>query len=667
MPYYCAATHAMQESRNMDTTVTDSAAPNPDNRAEPAVTPPDSDPTDLARRRATIAAAMIGRERELDGILAVVAAGRDLLLEGPPGTSKSTILRAITANWGIPLLLVEGNAELTPAKLIGHHSPSRVLREDYSADNFVPGPLTAAMQRGGFLYLEEFNRVPEDTLNALLTAMAERELHIPRVGRIAAAPTFRLVAAMNPYDTVGTGRISISIYDRLCRLAVGYQSVDEETAIVRLRSSSGDEALVRAAVAMTRSTREHPDVRLGSSVRGAIDLVLVAEQLRAIRAVEDAAGLGPIVLDAALLALSARISVAETSERTPESIIREIWENLFVLGPAGGSGEHRLEVDPDNATVTRRSGEAQLEPLARHPRPLDHAPTLFQPGQMTGIVVPSSAGAPLDAPTVPPQDGKQPGAATDEEGGPSRPAQQDGAARAEAARLARLIARRLAIRRPREIEALGGDRLGSVPYRYNSDDIDLDRTIEVLTERPFPEDRDIIVRDRVPTRQAVVLLVDVSGSMKGDKLTMAAATVGALAGAMRPSDEMAVIAFWKDAAIVQPLGPRRAPEAVLQDLLAIPARGLTNVAFALESALAQLRRTTARRRIVLLLSDAVHNAGPDPRRMARRLPRLDVLLETDGEHDVALGTDLARLGRGRLARVASYPDVSIALNHIFVR
>ena len=31
----------------------------------------------------------------------------------------------------------------------------------------------------------------------------------------------------------------------------------------------------------------------------------------------------------------------------------------------------------------------------------------------------------------------------------------------------------------------------------------------------------------------------------------------------------------------------------------------------------------------VLLSDCVHNAGPDPRPFAARLPRLDVLLDTD--------------------------------------
>jgi MoxR-like ATPase len=73
-----------------------------------------------------------GRRRELDLVLAAVTAGRDILLEGPPGASQSTLLRAITAQWGVPFVLVGGNAELTPARLVGRHNPTRVLREDYN-------------------------------------------------------------------------------------------------------------------------------------------------------------------------------------------------------------------------------------------------------------------------------------------------------------------------------------------------------------------------------------------------------------------------------------------------------------------------------------------------------------------------------------------------------
>jgi MoxR-like ATPase len=296
--------------------------------------------------RARIAARVVGRGRELELILAAVAAGRDLLLEGPPGTSKSTLLRAITAEWGVPLVFVEGNADLTPAKLIGHHNPARVLREDYSAANFVDGPLLEAMREGGFLYIEEFNRAPEDTVNTLLTAMAEREVAVPRVGRIAARPTFRVIATMNPYDNVGTTRLSTSVHDRLCRLAVTYQDAQAERGIVALRAplrmavpADLAAALMSDAVAVTRATREHPDVRQGSSVRGAIDLTLVAGELLALRGIGDCGDsrYSETVFDAMVVALSGRIHLDETAETTPEAVLRQIWEDHFVLNPAAAS------------------------------------------------------------------------------------------------------------------------------------------------------------------------------------------------------------------------------------------------------------------------------------------------------------------------------------------
>ena len=294
---------------------------------------------DVSASRQSVERHLVGREREIELTLAAVAAGRDIVLEGPPGTSKTTMLRAITDEWGIPLMFVEGNADLTPAKLVGHHNPSRVLREDYSPDNFVPGPLTEAMQTGGFLYIEEFNRAPDDTLNTLLTAMADRRLAIPRVGMIEALPTFRVIASMNPYDNVGTTKLSSSITDRLNRLSVDYQDAPAEESIVRLRAkptSAIADRLVGDAVAVTRATREHPYIRQGSSVRGAIDLVAVAEQLAGLRSIasSDHERYTELVYDAMVVALSGRIHIDEAVDITPEAVLREIWEDRFVLEPA---------------------------------------------------------------------------------------------------------------------------------------------------------------------------------------------------------------------------------------------------------------------------------------------------------------------------------------------
>ncbi|OZF56354.1 ATPase [Rhodococcus sp. 14-2470-1b] len=305
--------------------------------------------TSIIDVRRRIAAHIVGRDRELDLLLAAVAAGRDLLIEGPPGTSKSTLLGAITADWGIPLLFVEGNADLTPARIVGHHNPSRVLREDYSEDNFIPGPLVEAMRTGGFLYVEEFNRAPEDTLNTLLTAMAERRITIPRVGTVSALPSFRVVASMNPYDNVGTTRLSTSVHDRLCRLAIGYQDAEAERGIVALRTESDSLRLIADAVAITRATREHEDITQGSSVRGAIDLTLVAWQLASLRevTVPDVTDIDPprdlpdnyrqVMLDAVYVALSGRIHVDDTADATPETILHRIWEDHFLLRPAAAA------------------------------------------------------------------------------------------------------------------------------------------------------------------------------------------------------------------------------------------------------------------------------------------------------------------------------------------
>jgi MoxR-like ATPase len=268
-------------------------------------------------------------------LAATLASGCHVVLEGPPGTGKSTLLRAVAGAAGLGVELVEGNAELTPARLIGHHDPALVLEAGYRPDTFVDGPLLRAVRAGALLYIEELNRVPEETLNVLVGVLAEGEIHVPRLGRVPAGDAFRLIAAMNPFDAVGTARVSQAISDRMCRIAIGYQDERAERAIVE--RITGEDA--PRAVALARASREHPQVRMGASVRGAIDLVRIERELTRLRG-ED----GATFADAAVAALSGRLRVEEGCEKTPEAIVMELIAGLGkplappVASPAGPDG-----------------------------------------------------------------------------------------------------------------------------------------------------------------------------------------------------------------------------------------------------------------------------------------------------------------------------------------
>jgi MoxR-like ATPase len=182
--------------------------------------------------------------------------------------------------------------------------------------------------------------------------MSEGELNVPRLGRIAAAPGFRLVAAMNPFDAVGTARISGAVYDRVCRVAMSYQSAEDEQAIVQ-RNTEGtaiDADWMAKAVSVVRRTRSHPDLRVGSSVRGAVDFAKVAHSLAELRGFTiDNPSVG---VDAALVALSGRVRVREGSVRTSEEIITEIWQDIFGR-VEGDGGEGKAGAPTTRGTTSR--------------------------------------------------------------------------------------------------------------------------------------------------------------------------------------------------------------------------------------------------------------------------------------------------------------------------
>ena len=204
-----------------------------------------------------------------------------------------------------------------------------MLADGYDPDVFVDGPLVSAMRDGSLLYIEEINRIPEETLNVLITVMSERELHVPRFGRVVAEPGFRLVAAMNPFDAIGTARISSAVYDRVCRLSVDYQSASDEEAIV----SRLDRSAAGSASGWPRSSRSSGSPEriptCASARRCAVRSTSPRWRRRSRRLRHSSATAFDVGLDSAIVALVGPASPARGRGAQRRIVVTELWYQVF--------------------------------------------------------------------------------------------------------------------------------------------------------------------------------------------------------------------------------------------------------------------------------------------------------------------------------------------------
>ncbi len=611
---------------------------------------------------------IVGLDREREVLTVALAAGRHVLIEGPPGTGKSTLLHSVAAETGQRVVFAEGNAELTPARLVGSFDPSQVLAEGYTPEAFADGPLLTAVRDGGLLYLEEFNRIPEETLNVLITVLTEGEITVPRLATVRADPRFRLIGAMNPFDAIGTARVSQAIADRVCRVVLDYQDEKAERAIAGAVSGL-DGPIVEFSVSLARATRPHRDVRMGSSVRGAIDLAMMTAGLAELR--RERVTRRETARDAAYAALSGRIRIAEGVDRSPESVIDELLEELWpaedeqedppAQHEAGGQGKADPRPSPGASESRQRPGRDRSERTTGR-RELASRHDAF--GQVSPEVGELDVGAFEQA------------MAEDPEAAVELLADLAVATDARLRAAARTLAARVFIRLGRIGQARSRGTRRLTRTRGGEGDLDLEATLDswtpTLAGRPGAED--LVTRSWAAHRRAVCLAVDVSGSMHGLAVALAAvAASGVVLASEHGGQDLvpAVLAFGADVRVLQQRGVRRAPEALVGELISLRGHGVTDLAGALRAASAQLAGGEASQRLVVLLSDCLHTAGDDPAIALAGIDRLDVLVPeatdsqtTDPSEARAAAAALAARARGTSQPVRRLAEMGPALNRI---
>ena len=164
-------------------------------------------------------------------------------------------------------------------------------------------------------------------------------------------------------------------------------------------------------------------------------------------------------------------------------------------------------------------------------------------------------------------------------------------------------------------------------------DASLDGLLEARAARRRPAADALVAVDWGRPELALCLLVDASGSMGGDRLAAAALTAAACA--LRAPGDCAVLSFAREVSVVRAMDSPRPPAALVDAVLALRGHGVTSLTAALTAAGAQLARTRATRRVVVLLSDCRSTDEQDPVPAARALPELVLLPPADDSDEAA--------------------------------
>ena len=270
---------------------------------------------------------VVGREKQLKMLLVAIRANKHVIMEGVVGTGKTYLAQAIAEFTDSKFIRVDGSEDVYAHTLTGYFDPPAIMSEGYKEDSFIYGPLTNAMQDGAVLFINELNRLPEQTQNVLLSALDEKKLIIPKLKTVQARKGFILISTQNPAAHVGVSALGEALKDRFVWIDVSYQDKNEEIEIVcqNLDSIEDDEVrteIADIAVSIVRETRDHPEIRQGASIRGAIDLAQLVQSLE-----EEADR--EFWFDAAVMAIHTKIEIVEGADRSSAEILADIVDRVL--------------------------------------------------------------------------------------------------------------------------------------------------------------------------------------------------------------------------------------------------------------------------------------------------------------------------------------------------
>jgi MoxR-like ATPase len=237
---------------------------------------------------------IVGKEDAIQLTLVALLSGGHALLEDVPGVGKTLLAKSLARSIAGQFKRIQCTPDLLPTDITG----TNIWNPQTGAFEFMAGPVFT-----NILLTDEINRATPRTQSALLEVMEEKQVTVDGVSRPLPQPFF-VIATQNPIEYQGTFPLPEAQMDRfLLSLTMGYPTEAEELQMLqRLAHSITVEELqpclhledvlelqrlctqvkVEASLQqyilnLVRITREHEDITLGVSPRGAIALYRAAQ------------------------------------------------------------------------------------------------------------------------------------------------------------------------------------------------------------------------------------------------------------------------------------------------------------------------------------------------------------------------------------------------------
>lgn len=245
--------------------------------------------------------------------ISALSMGKNILLKGPTGAGKTKFAETLSSLFRQPMFNVNCSVDLDAESLMGFKTLA--YEDGKQVIDFVPGPVTSAMNGGTFLYIDEVNMAKPETL-PLINGVLDyrRTVTNPFTNEIITAEEgFNVIAAINE-GYVGTVPLNEALKNRFIVIDVPYLEGEQLKELIQSNTS------------LTNNTIIDLFVTLSSDLIRSVHQGKLSEEAASIRALLDACDLSSIIPPKRAILRSIVDKLEEERER---EFVKNLADTLF--------------------------------------------------------------------------------------------------------------------------------------------------------------------------------------------------------------------------------------------------------------------------------------------------------------------------------------------------